>query len=666
MRIKYALFLCLLVFIKSSVLAQENTVNLDSLKNIIRKNNADTNTAKALTATQKFYFQKGQFDSSLFYCRQSLELAKKLKDKKLIARSYYGLGITYTSLTQYDSAAYYLEMASSFFKDVNDNEMLVQYYNAWALLYNYQSNNTKGIEYMLKAAEVLEKNAQDSKLGPLLPQILGNIGYLFEMEKQHDKNVFYQYKALLYRNLIKDSTHFVVIFTNLFNGYTGMGKLDSAKKYLDSSAFINASVKNLETQIYIYNNYGFYYEHLKDTAAALPWYLKAYNLADSMNHYYYKAPVAGSLAKDYIFLNQIDKAEYYAKIANSLSLELKNYGVAADTYELLKQVEEKRGNYKKALAYFELYRQYRDSSTTAETQQNILTLEAKYENEKKEKEIAALKISNTEKELVVVKRNRLLIIGAILAAALLLIFALVTRNSRQKQTIAEKEQKVQQQQIQFLEKQQQVVSMQSMLNGQEAERTRIAKDLHDGLGGLFSTIKMQLSTLKHDDEQLDKNPLFLKSYELVNNASVEVRRIAHNMMPEVLMKLGLVDAVRDMCSNINAGKLLQVRLQAYGMEERLNNSTEVTLYRIVQELLNNIIKHAHATEAIVQFNREGNRLSITVEDNGKGFNTRLSDERIHAGLETVQSRVNYLNGNMSIESEQGLGTTIMMDFLLNG
>ena len=170
---------------------------------------------------------------------------------------------------------------------------------------------------------------------------------------------------------------------------------------------------------------------------------------------------------------------------------------------------------------------------------------------------------------------------------------------------------------------------------------------------------------KSENENLKTNPLFSKSYDMVNTASEEVRRIAHNMMPEVLIKLGLVQASKELCNSISAGKLLQVSLQSYGMEKRLNASTEIMLFRIIQELLNNIIKHANATEAIIQFNRNDKRLSVTVEDNGRGFNLNETDDKTHAGLESVQNRVTYLNGKLSIESEKEIGTTVMMDFLIN-
>jgi two-component system NarL family sensor kinase len=259
----------------------------------------------------------------------------------------------------------------------------------------------------------------------------------------------------------------------------------------------------------------------------------------------------------------------------------------------------------------------------------------------------------------------MLIVSSLSGAILLLVLGLLYRNSKQKQTIAEKEQRLQQEQIRFLERQQQLVSLQSMLNGQETERTRIAKDLHDGLGGLFSTVKMNFSVLQHENVALKSDPLFQKSYEMVDTASAELRRIAHNMMPEVLMKLGLIQAVQDMCVSVSSSKLLKVSLQAYGMNQRLNAATEIMLYRIIQELINNIIKHAQATQAIIQFNKDGNRLTVTVEDNGRGFNTQEVDAAKHTGMETVKSRVNYLNGNINIDSQNGIGTTVLMEFLVN-
>ena len=216
-----------------------------------------------------------------------------------------------------------------------------------------------------------------------------------------------------------------------------------------------------------------------------------------------------------------------------------------------------------------------------------------------------------------------------------------------------------------LEKEQQVLSLQAMVNGQEMERTRIAKDLHDGLGGLLSTVKMHYSLLPDEAPSLSGNQLYNKTSGLINTTADELRRVAHNMMPEVLLKVGLTDALKDLSNNISAGKVVRVTFQSFGMQERLSAATEIMLYRIVQELMNNIIKHSAATEALIQLNRENNRLSLTVEDNGNGFDTRAATDKRSMGIDTVKSRVDYLKGQLSIDSQKDIGTTVMINLLLD-
>ncbi len=292
-------------------------------------------------------------------------------------------------------------------------------------------------------------------------------------------------------------------------------------------------------------------------------------------------------------------------------------------------------------------------------------LEARYQHEKRQKELSAMQAEVAAQKVEMIKKNRLLWIGALGVGAALLVLFLLFKANRSRLMLAKKDQLLKEEQIKFLERQQQVISLQSMINGQETERTRIAKDLHDGLGGLFSTVKMYLSTLKHEEQQLASKDLFTKSYDLVNNASQEVRRIAHNMMPEVLIKMGLVQAVQEMCDNVNAGKILQMQLLSYGMEKRLPVSMEMMLFRVLQELVNNIIKHSEATKAVIQFNKNGNQLTIIVEDNGKGFAGEREDAQSHIGLDTIKSRVDFLNGEFSIDSEKGIGTTAMLQFTLD-
>jgi two-component system, NarL family, sensor kinase len=630
----------------------------------IAESKRDSNSAYALTQLHRYYFDRGLYDSALTFASNAMTLVEELGDNKKLGLAWYRVGMTYTNLNNYDSAKHYLDRALQTALHFKDTLLEVRCYNAFAYVYNYQSDFTTSIDYLLKAVNVIDAS-HASELKNMLPQTYSSISYNFLGEKQYDKAIEYGKKALQIKGYPHEDRYRVMLHLTVFDAYVKQNKIAISKKHLDSAIAINKTIDNVILAAMVANNEGFYYQNIQDYNNATAAYLKSYQLNKNIGSRLLQSEAANNVSNLYYKMKNYAEAERYALEANAIGRELKLYQVVADTYDVLKKNASRQGDYKNALTYAELNKIYADSALNEETHKVTLSLESKYQNQKKEREIAALTVANTQNELEVVKRNRFLIAGGIGASGALIILGLFYRNSRQKNLIAEQEKKYQQEQIKFLERQQQIVSLQSMINGQEAERTRIAKDLHDGLGGLFSTVKMYFSTLQHDTPALKENNLFQKSYSIVDTASVEVRRIAHNMMPEVLMKLGLVNAVKDLCDNISAGKLLTVSLEVHGMNKRLNATTEIMLFRIIQELLNNIIKHAHATEAIIQFIREDERLSVIVEDNGQGFNTQETDEQNHSGIATIQSRVNYLNGKMSIDSEKNVGTTVMMDFLIN-
>jgi signal transduction histidine kinase len=162
----------------------------------------------------------------------------------------------------------------------------------------------------------------------------------------------------------------------------------------------------------------------------------------------------------------------------------------------------------------------------------------------------------------------------------------------------------------------------------------------------------------------DNMAIFERSLDMIDGSIKELRRVAHNMMPEMLVKFGLDEALKEYCNSINATKLLSVKYQSMGMDNRIEKSSEIIIYRIIQELLNNIIKHAAATTAMVQLIKEEDRFNIVVEDNGKGFDTALLKTNKGAGLTSVQSRVDYLKGRLDIHSENGTGTLVNIEFAI--
>jgi signal transduction histidine kinase len=298
------------------------------------------------------------------------------------------------------------------------------------------------------------------------------------------------------------------------------------------------------------------------------------------------------------------------------------------------------------------YAGLKDTIYDAATSAKIAELEINYQTAKKEKDILQLQQETKDKTNSIQKNKTItyVLLGSFLT--LLFISFLSYRTYKQKQLL-------QQQQIKQLQNEKLLLATESILKGQEDERSRLAQDLHDGLGGMLSGVKLTLSAMKGNIILPEESArLFTKAFEQLDSSIGEMRRVAHNMMPEALVKLGLQQALLDYCDGINTSNHLSIKCEFHGLENRLDNSTEIIVYRIVQELLNNIIKHAEASNVLVQVIKKDTELDITVEDDGIGFNKEQVLIKKGAGLKNIQSRVDYLKGELDIKSTPGKGTSV--------
>lgn len=216
------------------------------------------------------------------------------------------------------------------------------------------------------------------------------------------------------------------------------------------------------------------------------------------------------------------------------------------------------------------------------------------------------------------------------------------------------------------ENEKQLLSLSSILKGQEEERSRLAKDLHDGLGGMLSGIKLNLSSVKDSLSGKEKDrDVFIKSISQLDNAITEMRRVAHNLMPEALLKFGLAEAIRDFCDGLNESREVKVIFTQMGDNRSIEKATEIIVYRIIQELTNNAIKYAGADNILIQLTGHELGLSITVEDDGKGFDIMQLPTVKGVGLQNVQSRVDHLKGIFDIQSSIGIGTSSHIEIPLH-
>ncbi|GAA3652655.1 sensor histidine kinase [Flavivirga jejuensis] len=426
-------------------------------------------------------------------------------------------------------------------------------------------------------------------------------------------------ETLKYFNLItnlyklrKDTLEIAKCNMNIGTVYnTVFNNQDSALYYTKKAVPYLKKYKDYQNLAYNYNNQAQQYKLLKNCIEAEKYFLKA----DSI-------PLKGNISKS--------KVIFYENMS-SLYLECKEYKKAALHFDKLIKLKDSINDTKQNIAISKIKEQYDNEKVRA----NSLEIESKR------------------------KQNFNLLIGAF---AFILFGGttafLIQKNTKRKQKLAEQEKEIEKQKVETLLKDQELISIDAMIEGQEKERQRIANDLHDDLGGLMATVKLHFNVLKDK-----KTPeLFDKTNTLLDEAYQKVRSIAHAKNSGVIAKQGLLKAIQNMADKVSVSNKIIINVIDHDLEDRLENSLELTIFRVIQELVTNIIKHAEATEAIIHLTNHEDSLNIMIEDNGKGFNpSQVTTKNKGMGISSIDKRVEHLNGTMTIESEINKGTTIIID-----
>lgn len=201
-----------------------------------------------------------------------------------------------------------------------------------------------------------------------------------------------------------------------------------------------------------------------------------------------------------------------------------------------------------------------------------------------------------------------------------------------------------------VEKRESQIRFESLMEGQETERKRIARELHDGLSGDLSAIKYRISELEESGIRNSEKRDLQKIIDMIDQSCSQVRRISHDLMPASIEEFGLIESLKQYTKRLNLAYPIDIDFQNFGIQSKMTKHHESTLYRIIQELLNNIIKHAEATQALVQINFHEDEISVSVEDNGKGFDPKATTEGI--GLKNINARVKMLEGEFDIKSSE--------------
>jgi signal transduction histidine kinase len=319
-----------------------------------------------------------------------------------------------------------------------------------------------------------------------------------------------------------------------------------------------------------------------------------------------------------------------------------------------------RGNLAEALSYLERHSFLRDSLLSDENADRISELNIRFETAQKDREITGQKVSLEQARR---NRNFLIVLTSLLLALAVVVFVYFRNRARTARRLAHQEKVIHEQETERMMREKEVAELTASLETQERERNRIARDLHDGLGSLMSGISSQIEYLRAQPSIGENGrPQLVQLREMVNEATSELRRTSYELMPAKLLRQGLEPAIRDLCLNLLVKNGLEPTLEVNTDLSTLDSDQQLTLYRIIQELLNNIVKHADAKNVFLQFSHYDDEISVVVEDDGKGFDVKARTVDGGLGLGSLQSRVNLLKGFLDIASLPGEGTTVTVNF----
>lgn len=333
--------------------------------------------------------------------------------------------------------------------------------------------------------------------------------------------------------------------------------------------------------------------------------------------------------------------------------------VKRELFRKLAECYERMNDFPSALEVMKAYNNFNDSLNDASKATTIQQMLLKGKDVEREIELQEME---AEKNITLLNSRiqKVVSIGLLVGVVIMLIVSYIIIRSFQErlnanQIITKQNEEINQRKINELESNLKIETMSSMLQGQEVERERIARDLHDSLGGLLSTVKLHFDAIQAKNPEITNQKEYNKAYTLLDEACSEVRTISNNMQPGALLKMGIVPAINDLVNRIESEETPHIEFINYGALNDLPIVLTLHIYRIVQELLFNCIKHAHAKEILIQLIRNEEDLEIMVEDDGSGYDPQ--DARKGMGTENVSARVNFLKGEISVHSVIGTGTT---------
>ncbi len=645
------LWLLFFLFLQVAVSAQPSLQEVyDFYRPQLAKAKKDTAHVKLLWKYAFALMQAGG-DSALPVLDQAEQLATHINMPAGVAGSARMKGQAYLQRQDYKTAKAQFERAAHLYSKLpKQTENLATAYGLLGQTLNDEGATDEGIGQLLKGAEIAEANGHTRLLAQLYTSVCAAFGKLRHLEKTLE----YADKVERIALQLKDTLMYINSLNNKAAVYGIQDKHAEAMVIYRKIMQLSDLKKYYTGQVVSRLNVGDHYEVRGKLDSAVHYLGAAEVLARQANDRFHMSRIDLVFARTYLKMKQYEKAKTRVERSIAAALPAKNYETLRFCYACLTRVYAGLGKSDSSMAAFSQYQEYNDSLTSERVSGQVVANETKYRTLQKDKEISDKQLALVQKNLELKKKNTFILVAVGIVVVLLLIGALLWFNYRQKQ-------RLQAQQLITLQKEHELSSIQAMMDGEERERVRIASNLHDGAGSLLSAVKLYLSALGNQHQQLSASPTYQETLGLVNDAASEIRETSHNLMPRVIQQQGLREAVRAYCNKLNKSNQIAVEFNSFGVPGRLDEAMELMVYRTIQELIGNVLKHAEATNVLVQLSFDKDLFSVTVEDNGKGFDKHNRDHQAGMGIYGVQSRVEAFHGTMDIDSS-ATGTSVYLEF----
>jgi len=510
-------------------------------------------------------------------------------------------------------------ISRDYYKILRDSSMMSRIDKAIGLEYLQSGYYAEALESFEKALPYFEQK-NDLKN---VTYITYYISQVYRDKVDPENELQYLNKAIRYNDVLKDSLLLVEFLIHKIGSYETLNELDSAELVAINTVTLSGQMRHRE-----------------------------------------------SMSKSLFYLGKINNKRGNLDRALKYMIEAEEFASRKPynehrraLYREIASMYERKEDYKAAYSYNQKYSSLNDSilnHNRIESQNKFAVYYKTDQTQEDNKKLNVIKDAVVEKNKQ--QRNAMYILTAGLLMLLALVYYLINfyrQRIRAEEIINGQQQEISDQKIRELEDNIKISSMQSMLEGQEIERQRISQDLHDSLGGLLSTIKLQFDSVQAKMDDVGKLKEYKSANKMLDTAVQEVRSISQNLQPESLTKLGLIPALKDLFNRFDEDIYPEIDFQYYDIPEGIPTMLSLSVYRVIQELLHNTIKHAKASEILIQINTEGDELVIEFEDDGVGYDPE-NLKRKGMGLENIQSRITYFKGTITTDSKKGEGTSTLI------